>query len=205
MSTRRGISLSTENFVCCSRNAIFCACKILRSFADNSSKMLISRVVEFYTRFIMIIQKNRRVRTSRQNLIHFVIRWNWKKHLSTSIKYRKFPEKYKKYMLAGILLHIIKFKTTYSHKSHHYGGCNQSLTSRASTQPISRKVKPAIQNYSAQKERRKFLFSVEKLTLQLKIILRYLYSYIIFNSRFCIDQSLRSYYLKRSKLCESNN
>ena len=29
----------------------------------------------------------------------------------------------KKYMLAGILLHIIKLKTTYSHKSHHYGGC----------------------------------------------------------------------------------
>ena len=57
------------------------------------------------------------------------------KHLSTSIKYRRFQEKYKKYMLAGILLHIIKLKTTYeySHKSHHYGGCNQSLTSRAST------------------------------------------------------------------------
>ena len=36
-------------------------------------------------------------------------------------------------MLAGILLHIIKLKTMYFHKSHHYGGCNQSLTSRVST------------------------------------------------------------------------
>ena len=36
-------------------------------------------------------------------------------------------------MLAGILLKIIKLKTTYYHKSHHYGGYNQSLTSRAST------------------------------------------------------------------------
>ena len=51
-------------------------------------------------------------------------------------------------MLAGILLHIIKLKTVYSYESYHYGGCNQSLTSRASTSPISRKVKPAIiQNY----------------------------------------------------------
>ena len=59
-----------------------------------------------------------------------------KKHLSTSIKYRRFQEKYKKHMLAGILLHIIKLKMTYSHKNTHYGGYNQS-----------RKVKPAIQNY----------------------------------------------------------
>ena len=36
-------------------------------------------------------------------------------------------------MLAGILLKIIKLKTTYYHKSHHYGGYNQSLTSRTST------------------------------------------------------------------------
>ena len=42
------------------------------------------------------------------------------------LKYRRFQEKYKKCMLAGILLHIIKLKTTYSHKSHHYAGCNQS-------------------------------------------------------------------------------
>ena len=49
-------------------------------------------------------------------------------------------------MLAGIWLHIIKLKTVYSYESHHYGGCNQSLTSPASTLPISRKVKPAIQN-----------------------------------------------------------
>ena len=34
---------------------------------------------------------------------------------------------YKKYMLAGILLHILKLKTTYSHKNCCYGGCNQSL------------------------------------------------------------------------------
>ena len=45
------------------------------------------------------------------------------KHSSTSIEHRRFQEKYKKYMLAGILLHIIKLKTTYSDKSHHYGGC----------------------------------------------------------------------------------
>ena len=50
-------------------------------------------------------------------------------------------------MLAGILWHITKLKTVYSYERHHYGGCNESLTSRASTLPISRKVKPAIQNY----------------------------------------------------------
>ena len=50
-------------------------------------------------------------------------------------------------MLTGILLHIIKLKTVYSYESHHYGICNQFLTSRASTLTISRKVKPAIQNY----------------------------------------------------------
>ena len=51
-------------------------------------------------------------------------------------------------MLAGILLHIIKLKMVYSYENHHNGDCNQSLTSRASTLlPISRKVKPTIQNY----------------------------------------------------------
>ena len=133
MSTRRVISLSIKTFVCCSRNAIFCAWKISRSFADHPSMILISTVDKFYTRFTMIIQKNRRIGTLKQNFIHFAIRCHWKKHLCTSIKYRRFQEKYKKYMLAGISLHIIKLKTTYSHKNLHYGGCNQSLTSRAST------------------------------------------------------------------------
>ena len=50
-------------------------------------------------------------------------------------------------MLAGILLHIIELKTVYSYESRHYGGCNQSLTSRVSTLPISRRVKLAIRNY----------------------------------------------------------
>ena len=50
-------------------------------------------------------------------------------------------------MLTGILAHIIKLKTVYSYEGHHYGGCNQSLTSRVSTLPISRKVKPTIKNY----------------------------------------------------------
>ena len=40
---------------------------------------------------------------------------------------------YIKNMLAGILLHILKLKTTYSHENHHYGGYNQLLKSRAST------------------------------------------------------------------------
>ena len=53
----------------------------------------------------------------------------------------------KKYTLAGILLYIIKFTTTYSYESHHYGGCNESMKCRASTLPVSRKVKPVIQNY----------------------------------------------------------
>ena len=38
------MSLSTENFVCCHRNAIFCACKISKSFAKHPSKVLISKV-----------------------------------------------------------------------------------------------------------------------------------------------------------------
>ena len=49
-------------------------------------------------------------------------------------------------MFAGILLHI-KLKTVYFYESHHYGDFNQWLTSRASPSPISRTVKPAIQNY----------------------------------------------------------
>ena len=95
MSTRRSMRLSTENFVCCSRNAILCACKISRSFADHPSKILISELDKFYTGFTMIIQKNRRVRTSRQNLIHFAIRCHREKYLSTLIKYRRFQENIK--------------------------------------------------------------------------------------------------------------
>ena len=71
------MSLSTENVVCCSRNAIFCACEISRSFADHPSKILISKDDKFYTRFT----KNRRVRTSRQNLIHFAIRCHTEKNI----------------------------------------------------------------------------------------------------------------------------
>ena len=29
-------------------------------------------------------------------------------------------------MFAGVLLHIIKLKTTYFYVSRHYGGCNRS-------------------------------------------------------------------------------
>ena len=71
---RRGISLSTENVICHNRKAIFFACKISSSFADHSSKTSISKVDKFYTGLAMIIQKNRHVRTSSQNLIHFAIR-----------------------------------------------------------------------------------------------------------------------------------
>ena len=67
-------------------------------FADYPSKILISKVDKFYTGFTMIIQKNRRVRTSKQNLVHFAIRCHREKYLSTSIKYRRFQEKYKKYV-----------------------------------------------------------------------------------------------------------
>ena len=35
---------SAGNFVCCNRNAIFCACKISKSFADDPSKILIGIV-----------------------------------------------------------------------------------------------------------------------------------------------------------------
>ena len=56
----RGISLNTESFVYCNWNAIL-ACNISRSFADHSSKILISKVDKFYTGLTMIIQKNRRV------------------------------------------------------------------------------------------------------------------------------------------------
>ena len=85
MST--GGVVSTENFVCRNRNATFCGCKISKSFADHSSK-----VDKFYTSLSMIIQKNRRVRITSQNLIHFVIRCHREKHLSTSFKYRRFQK-----------------------------------------------------------------------------------------------------------------
>ena len=49
-------------------------------------------------------------------------------------------------MWADILLHIIKLKTVYSYENYHYGGRNQSLTTRASTLPVARKVNSAIQN-----------------------------------------------------------
>ena len=55
------MSLRTENFVFCNRNAILFACKIARSFAGHSSKILISKVDKFYSGVTMIIQKNRRV------------------------------------------------------------------------------------------------------------------------------------------------
>ena len=50
-------------------------------------------------------------------------------------------------MLAGILLHIIKLKTTDFYEIHHYGDGNQPLTRRASILPISIKVNLAIENY----------------------------------------------------------
>ena len=56
----RGV-VSTENFVCCNRNAILFVCKISRSFADHSSKILISKVDKFYSGVTMIIQKKRRL------------------------------------------------------------------------------------------------------------------------------------------------
>ena len=115
----------------------------------------------------MIIQKNRRVCISSQNLIHFAIGCHGEKNIW--VLQLNIAESKKKYMFAGILLHIIKLKTVYSYESHHYGGCNQSLTSHASTLPSSRKVKPAIRNYSAHKERQKFWFSIPKLTSQLTI------------------------------------
>ena len=98
MSTRRGISPSTENFVCCSRYA----CKISKSVADHPSKISISKVGKFYSGFTMIIRENKRVRTSNQNLKHFAIRCHQEKHLNTLIKYRRSEKIYKKYMLAGI-------------------------------------------------------------------------------------------------------
>ena len=44
-----------------------------------------------------------------------------RKTFDTLIKYRRFQKKYI-YILAGILLHVIKLKTVYSYESHHYGG-----------------------------------------------------------------------------------
>ena len=96
----------------------------------------------------MINQTNRQVRISSQNLLHFAIRCHRKKYLNASIKYRRFQTKFKKYILACILLHSTKLKKMHSYESHPYGGRNQSLASRASTLPISRKVKAAIQNYT---------------------------------------------------------
>ena len=66
------LNLITENFVYCDRNTICSAYKISKSFADHLSKILISNV----DGFSMIIQKNRRVRISSQNLIHFAIRYH---------------------------------------------------------------------------------------------------------------------------------
>ena len=42
----------------------------------------------------MIIQKNRRVRTSSQNAIIFAIKCHREKHLGTSINYRRFQKKF---------------------------------------------------------------------------------------------------------------
>ena len=74
----------------------------------------------------MIIQKNRSVCILSQSSIHFAIRCHREKHLSTSIEYRRFKKikKSKKYILAGVLSHIMKLKTMKSYESHHYGGCN---------------------------------------------------------------------------------
>ena len=63
----------------------FVPAKISTSFADHPSKILISKVDKFYTDFTMIIQKNKRVCTWSQNLIHFAIRCHREKYLNTSI------------------------------------------------------------------------------------------------------------------------
>ena len=52
-----------------------------------------SKAHKFYTGLSMIIQKNRRVRISSQNLIHIAIRCHREKHLSTSIKYSGLKKK----------------------------------------------------------------------------------------------------------------
>ena len=75
--------VSTERFVCCNRSAIFRVCKISKSVAEHPSKILISKVVKFSTGLSMIIQKNRRVRISGQNLIYFAIKCHREKHMST--------------------------------------------------------------------------------------------------------------------------
>ena len=95
-----------------------------QSFADHPSKILISNVDKFYMGLSRIMQKNRRVRTLKQNLIYFAIRWDREKHLNTLIKYRRFQKKIFEYILASILLHIINLKTVYSYGIHHYGSCN---------------------------------------------------------------------------------
>ena len=97
---RHGISLSTENFVCCNGNTILLACKISRSFADHSSKILISKIDKFDTGVTMIIQKNRRVNfESKFNT--FRNQMPSRKHLSTSIKYCRFRKKYNS-ILCGV-------------------------------------------------------------------------------------------------------
>ena len=84
-------------------------------------------------------------------------------------------------MLAGILLHIIKLKTTYSYESRHNGGRNQSLTS-----PNSRNIKPSIQNYKVPIKASKFCildseinFIVKK-NINVSMSSEYLNTYSIF-------------------------
>ena len=91
MSTR-DVVVSTENFVCCNRNAIL-ACNISRSFADHSRKILISKVDKIYTGLTMIVQKNRRVKF-KSEFDTFRNEISSRKHLSTSIKYSRVRKKY---------------------------------------------------------------------------------------------------------------
>ena len=91
--------LSTKNFVCCNRNAIFCACKISRPFADHPSKIWISKVDKFrsYRKIDVFVL---------QVKINYILQLDTidkkkKKHLSTSIKYRRFKKIKIKKMYVG--------------------------------------------------------------------------------------------------------
>ena len=96
MNTRGVISVQVLKIL----YAVLFACKISRSFADYSSKILISNVDKFYSGVTMIIQKNRRVNfESKLNTFRNEI--TSRKHLSTSIKYRRFRKKYNS-ILCGV-------------------------------------------------------------------------------------------------------
>ena len=149
--------------------------------------MSIIKFDKFNTSFTMFLWVNWHVRTWNQNFIRLDVRSRREKPFNTSFKYRRFRIYRQKSMLTAIPSQIIKLMSTYSRKTHEYGNCNKSSTSRASPSL----VKSAIESADVPiKWFNLLFFSIENLYLLLTIILMYIWVPIALSFRFFYSSSV---------------